>query len=401
VTIADAWGVAAGTFAVGFFLAFLVASRERRRSPRNLSEPQPEPSVPADDRFDALVRALPLGVVMLDRRLRVRFANRAAAAIFGFERSRARGTHVIAAIPSIELEQRAQAALRGELASTPLHVTGKTVSRSYAVSLYPMLAGESREENPEVTGVLVIAEDQTELLALERARQEFLTNVSHELRTPLASIKLMLETVADSADEEARKIFLPQVLQQVDRLTTLVQRLLEQARVESGQLVLQMHELDLEEVARPIVQSFAPQAAAKNVNLQLQTVRPAIVEADEQRLAQVFVNLIDNALRFTPSGGSVAVAIDVDDGHALVRVSDTGMGIPFKDLPYVFERFYVSDRSRTRGAAGAGLGLSIVKQIVEAHRGSVGVESTLGSGTTFTVRIPMIALDSSGALNSP
>jgi two-component system phosphate regulon sensor histidine kinase PhoR len=157
----------------------------------------------------------------------------------------------------------------------------------------------------------------------------------------------------------------------------------------------------LEEVARPIVQSFAPQAAAKNVNLQLQTVRPAIVEADEQRLAQVFVNLIDNALRFTPSGGSVAVAIDVDDGHALVRVSDTGMGIPFKDLPYVFERFYVSDRSRTRGAAGAGLGLSIVKQIVEAHRGSVGVESTLGSGTTFTVRIPMIALDSSGALNSP
>lgn len=371
----------------------MLGSRERRRTPR-IELPEPEPRVPADDRFDSLVRALPLGVVMLDRKLRVRFANRAAAAIFGFERSRVRGSHLIAAIPSIELEQRAQAALQGELANTPIHVTGKTVNRSYAVSLYPLAPEGQGDEQPEVTGVLLIAEDQTELLALERARQEFLTNVSHELRTPLASIKLMLETVTESGDEEARKIFLPQVLGQVDRLTTLVQRLLEQARVESGELVLQIAEIDLEQVAHPIVQSFAPQAAAKNVNLELRPLRPAIVEADEQRLSQVFVNLIDNALRFTPSGGSVTVTLDVEDGHAIVRVSDTGMGIPYKDLPFVFERFYVADRSRTRGASGAGLGLSIVKQIVEGHHGKVSVQSTLGSGTTFTVRIPMLSLES-------
>lgn len=352
---------------------------------------------PADDRFDALVRALPLGVIMLDRRLRVRFANRAAAAIFGFERSRVRGTHLIAAVPSIELEQRAQSALRGEIATSPIHVTGKSVNRSYAVSIYPLAPEVQGAERPEVTGVLIVAEDQTELLALERARQEFLTNVSHELRTPLASIKLMLETVTESEDEEAAKIFLPQVLGQVDRLTTLVQRLLEQARVESGELVLRIDEIDLEEVARPIVQSFGPQAAAKNVTLELRPVRPAIVEADEQRLSQVFVNLIDNALRFTPEGGSVSVTLDVDDGYALICVADTGMGIPYKDLPYVFERFYVADRSRTRGVSGAGLGLSIVKQIVEAHHGTVQVESTLGVGTKFTVSIPMLALDSSGS----
>lgn len=352
---------------------------------------------PADDRFDALVRALPLGVIMLDRRLRVRFANRAAAAIFGFERSRVRGTHLIAAVPSIELEQRAQSALRGEIATSPIHVTGKSVNRSYAVSIYPLAPEVQGAERPEVTGVLIVAEDQTELLALERARQEFLTNVSHELRTPLASIKLMLETVTESEDEEAAKIFLPQVLGQVDRLTTLVQRLLEQARVESGELVLRIDEIDLEEVARPIVQSFGPQAAAKNVTLELRPVRPAIVEADEQRLSQVFVNLIDNALRFTPEGGSVSVTLDVDDGYALICVADTGMGIPYKDLPYVFERFYVADRSRTRGVSGAGLGLSIVKQIVEAHHGTVQVESTLGIGTKFTVSIPMLALDSSGS----
>ncbi|HET9095702.1 MAG TPA: ATP-binding protein [Candidatus Baltobacteraceae bacterium] len=393
--LAQTWAIAAGAFVLGVVIA--LALRSSARAPRGgdgESEPEPQPRAPADDRFDALVRALPLGVIMLDRRLRVRFANRAAAAIFGFERSRVRGTHLIAAIPSIELEQRAQAALAGELAGTPIHVTGKTVNRNYAVSLYPLAPESQGEDHPEVTGVLVIAEDQTELLALERARQEFLTNVSHELRTPLASIKLMLETVTESGDEEAGKIFLPQVLGQVDRLTTLVQRLLEQARVESGELVLQIEEIDLEEVARPIVQSFGPQAASKNVRLELGAQRPAIVEADEQRLSQVFVNLIDNALRFTPSGGSVTVTLDVQDGYAVVKVSDTGMGIPYKDLPYVFERFYVADPSRTRGVSGAGLGLSIVKQIVEAHRGTVGVESTLGSGTTFTVRIPVAAVAS-------
>jgi two-component system phosphate regulon sensor histidine kinase PhoR len=383
-----------GAFALGFVIAFAYASRERRRYPRTAATTEPETPAQTDDRFDALVRALPLGVVMLDRRLRVRFANRAAAVIFGFERSRARGTHLIAAIPSIELEQRAQAALHGEIATTPIHVAGKTVNRNYAVSVYPLASDEQGEEQVDVTGVLLVAEDQTELLKLERARQEFLTNVSHELRTPLASIKLMLETVTESSDEEARKIFLPQVLGQVDRLTTLVQRLLEQARVESGELVLQIGEIDLEETARPIVQSFAPQAHAKNVNLELRALRPAIVEADEQRLSQVFVNLIDNALRFTPDGGAVTVTLDVDGGHAVVRVSDTGMGIPYKDLPFVFERFYVADRSRARGVSGAGLGLSIVKQIVEAHHGTVSVESTLGSGTTFTVCIPMLALQS-------
>lgn len=353
---------------------------------------------PSDDRFDALVRALPLGVVMLDRDLRVRFANRAAAAIFGFERSRVRGTHLIAAVPSIELEQRAHSALRGERSTTPLIVSGKTVNRSYAVSVYPLVSDtdpDDEDRDREVSGVLIIAEDQTELLALERARQEFLTNVSHELRTPLSSIKLMLETVTEAGDEEAQQIFLPQALGQVDRLATLVQRLLEQARAESGQMVLQIEEIDMEEVARPILASFQPQASAGGVNLELRTLRPAIIEADEHRLSQIFVNLIDNALRYTPDGGSITVALDVEDGHALIQVSDTGIGIPFKDLPYVFERFYVVDRSRMRTAntsSGAGLGLSIVKQIAEAHGGSVDVQSSLGRGTTFSVRIPVVAV---------
>jgi two-component system phosphate regulon sensor histidine kinase PhoR len=386
--------VAIGTFVLGVAGGLLLRRPRNGNRTNAVPEPEHEPEHPEDDRFDALVRALPLGVIMLDQNLRVRFANRAAAAIFGFERRRARNTHFIAAVPSIELEQRAQAALRGERSSAPpLIVTGKNVNRSYSVSVYPMIgpAADSAERS-QTTGVLLLAEDQTEVLALERARQEFLTNVSHELRTPLSSVKLMLETVVESGDDEAQKIFLPQALGQVDRLATLVQRLLEQARVESGELVLKIEEIDLEEVARPIVTSFQPQAAAHGVNLELHSQRPAIIEADEHRLSQVFVNLIDNGLRYTPDGGTVSVALDVQDGHAVVRVTDTGIGIPYKDLPFVFERFYVVDRSRARGISGAGLGLSIVKQIVEAHGGSVQVESTLGSGTTFTVRIPVVAV---------
>jgi two-component system phosphate regulon sensor histidine kinase PhoR len=387
--------IAVGTFLLGVAGGFLLRRLGQPRADSDETPSDPQTQRPADDRFDALVRALPLGVVMLNRDLRVRFANRAAAAIFGFERSRVRGAHLIAAVPSIELEQRAQSALTGHPATTPLIVSGKSVNRSYAVSVYPLVTSSDEEEvSPQASGVLILAEDQTELLKLERARQEFLTNVSHELRTPLSSIKLMFETVNEAGDEEARQIFLPQALGQVDRLATLVQRLLEQAKAESGDMVLQIAEIDLEEVARPIVASFQPQAAAAAVNLEIRTLRPAIIEADEHRLAQIFVNLIDNALRYTPEGGSVTVSLDVQDGHAVIDVNDTGIGIPFKDLPYVFERFYVVDRSRTRANArsgGAGLGLSIVKQIAEAHGGSVAVNSRLGRGTTFTVRIPVVA----------
>ena len=392
--------VAVGTFIVGVAGGLLLQGYRGNREQQVAPVPEHEEAErPADDRFDVLVRALPLGVMMLGRDLRVRFANRAAAAIFGFERSRARGSHLIAAVPSIELEQRAHAALAGQAASSPLIVSGKTVNRSYAVSVYPLVpsaeAAEDEQGAHEASGVLILAEDQTELLKLERARQEFLTNVSHELRTPLSSIKLMLETVNEAGDEEARQMFLPQALGQVDRLATLVQRLLEQAKAESGEMVLQIAEIDLEEVARPIVASFQPHAAAAGINLELRAMRPAIVEADEHRLSQIFVNLIDNALRYTGKGGSVTITLDVEDGYAVIDVTDTGIGIPYRDLPYVFERFYVVDRSRTRSSersGGAGLGLSIVRLIAEAHRGNVAVKSRLGRGTTFTVRIPMVSV---------
>lgn len=342
---------------------------------------QHEPSEQAAERFDALVLALPIGVMMLDRSTRVAFANPASGTIFGFESARAAGLHLIEIVPSIELERRVEAALGGEASMGPLVVSAKGRSRTYAVSVYPL---SERNE-----GVLVLTEDQTESLALEKTRQEFLSNVSHELRTPLSSVKLMLETVLESPDDETADIFVPQALAQVDRLVSLVGRLLEQARAESGNFTLNLQAVDLEAVAAPIVQSFEPQAAAKDVTLEMRPKRPVLVEADPERLSQVLVNLIDNALRYTPPKGSVITSTDADGGYAIIRVSDTGSGIPYRDIPHIFQRFYVVDRSRARDMSGAGLGLSIVKQIVEAHGGTVKAESTLNRGTTFTVRIPI------------
>lgn len=375
--------LAAG-IAVGYAVRYFTG-----RAPAAAPPEHPAPGhYQSDDRFDRLVRALPLGVLMLDNQSRVTFANRAAAAIFGFDLSRIGGAHVLEAVQSVELESRVAEALDGEASMGPLILTGKAGNRTYGVSAYPLTG-----PGDQINGVLMLAEDQTELLAMERARQEFLSNVSHELRTPLSSIKLMLETVVASPDEEVHELFVPQALAQVDRLASLVQRFLEQARAESGQLNLKRQRTDLESVVAPIVKSFEPNARAKNVELVLRVKENPSADVDSDRIAQIVVNLLDNALRFTPEGGTIKVDVDRRDPDAVIVVRDTGIGIPYKDLPHIFGRFYVVDRSRAREVAGVGLGLSIVKQIVEAHGGSITAESLLGSGTKFTVRIPMRATD--------
>lgn len=368
-------------FAASFGAAMAMWWLTRKRIPTRVETVVREAS---DSSFALLVEALPLGVMFVDATARVRFANQAAGTIFGFDVSKSVGNHILAAIPNVELERRISDALRGEASVALMTHAPAGMRKTYGVSVYPLNESDSEQ------GVVVFADDQTALVSLERARKEFLSNVSHELRTPLSSIKLMLETVIESPDDEAADIFLPQVLGQVDRLVALVGQLLDQARAESGQLKLNLREVSLEEVAHPIVATFEPQAANKGVRIELNEVRPVRVEADPDRLAQVFVNLIDNAMRHTHAGGTVTVELDANGNDAIMRVRDTGVGIPYRDLPHIFERFYVVDRSRTRESGGAGLGLAIVKGIVDAHGGTISTESMLGSGTVFTVRLPIM-----------
>jgi two-component system, OmpR family, phosphate regulon sensor histidine kinase PhoR len=390
------WGLPAAI--AGAAIAFPLAKILSGRQPPRV-EAAPPPGIVGDElmegAFVRLARALPIGIIVVDAHRRIEFANPSAGAIFGFDLDRVTGVHIIEAVPNIEIERRIGDALSGEASVAPLSLSAQDGGRVYRVSIYPLPADSALIER-----VVVLADDQTALIRLERARREFLSNVSHELRTPLSSIKLMLETVVASPDDEARDLFLPQALQQVDRLAALVGQLLEQARAESGQLKLSLRQIDLEEVAHPIISSFEPQAASKGVDLELVTLRPVEVEADPDRLSQVFVNLIDNALRHTKAGGRIAIELDARGSDAVVRIRDTGEGIPYRDVPRIFERFYVVDRSRRRESGGAGLGLAIVKGIVDAHGGAISAESTLGRGTTFTIRLPIVRIKRESQLES-
>ena len=333
-----------------------------------------------DTRFEQLLRSLTVGIITIDAKGRVESINTAASAIFDLGARRVTGRAMIEVVPSFDLDRRVREALAGHPSRGRVSLSDATGPRILNVATLPL---------DGAPGVLVIASDETRLHELERTRREFVTSVSHELRTPLSSINLMIETVlVDPQDSEARDIFLPQIKSEVDRMVQLVEDLLELARAESGRLRLRRENVDLASVGRNIVKTFEPRAQQLGVNLRF-TSEASRIDGDPDRLAQVFVNLIENALRHTPTGGSVDVSVTPHNGAASLVVRDTGVGIPYNDLPHIFERFYVVDRSRTRDAAGTGLGLSIVKQVVEAHGGTIVAESEFGLGATFTGVFPL------------
>jgi two-component system phosphate regulon sensor histidine kinase PhoR len=373
LTAAEAIAVAfaaAGGFAAGWLV---------RRSEAGEPRATPPPDVTLDDRFEDLLASITVGVILVDARGQILAMNPAASVIFELGSKSFLGRAVIEAIPSFEIDRRVRAALRGNPSRGTVELKGVPRSRRLAVTVVPF-------END--TGAILVVSDETRLHDLEESRREFVANLSHELRTPLSSVKLMIETLVENdADPAVRAMFLPRVEAELDRMVQLVQDMLELARAEAGWLKLRRERVDLEELTRSILTRFEARAVQADVEMRFEG-RRAYVDSDPERLAQVVVNLVDNALRHTPDGGIVTVAVRIDGQEARLIVEDTGEGIPFNDLPYIFDRFYVVERSRARAASGTGLGLSIVKHIVEAHGGSVSVESEFGFGATFTCRFP-------------
>jgi two-component system phosphate regulon sensor histidine kinase PhoR len=352
-----------------------------RRPAASESADLPEADAPGDPRFEQLVREIGAGIVTVDARGRVTSLNGVAAAIFEIGGRRVLGKTLIEIVPSFDLDRRVREALAGRASRGQLPITVRQRGRMLNVTALPAEG---------VDGAILIAIDETRLYELEQTRRDFVSSVSHELRTPLSSINLMIETILSTGYErEALQLFLPRVKQEVDRMVQLVVDLLDLARSEAGRLRLRTEELDLANVAANIVKTFEPRAAQLGVSLRFEAEN-ARLEGDADRLAQVLVNLVDNALRHTPAGGSVEIDVRAVAGAATLSVRDTGVGIPFNDLPHVFERFYVVDRSRARESAGTGLGLSIAKQVVEAHGGTIAAESELGFGATFTCVFPAL-----------
>lgn len=233
-----------------------------------------------------------------------------------------------------------------------------------------------------------------QLRVTEQIRTDFVTNVSHELRTPLTAIKGLVETLRDGAvdDREVRDRFLATVEDETDRLIRLVNDLLVLSKADSQALKLKREPLDVRDLIERSVHKLAPQLEEKGLLVEVSaTDGPRLVLADADRMEQVLVNLLDNAIKYSPEGGRITVAID-DEGPAPemvgIAVCDEGVGIPAEALPRVFERFYRVGRARSRDGGGSGLGLSIAKAIVEAHGGDITLESEEGQGTTVRFTLP-------------
>ena len=228
--------------------------------------------------------------------------------------------------------------------------------------------------------------------ATQQAQRDFVANVSHDLKTPLTAItgwsQALLDGAADAPDERQRAA--RTIHDEANRMSRLVNELLELARLESGQSPIVMRAVDLSQIMTDVYRSSLPQARARNIDLQLETPAPLVVSGDSDRLIQVFTNLADNALAYTPSGGTVRLVTRAVDGWAEGIVTDTGPGLPEEEVPRVFERFYRLEKSRARGedGRGSGLGLAIVHELVSAHGGRISVSSEVGRGSAFVVRLP-------------
>ena len=237
---------------------------------------------------------------------------------------------------------------------------------------------------------MVVARDITAERRLEAMRRDFVANVSHELRTPLTAIKGYVETLLDGAldDKAHAREFLGVIGEHAKRLDNIVSDLLKLSRLESGASLLEKSEVEVKALADAILAGFPARFVSGPVKVSNMLVPGLKARADRARLEQVFINLLDNAVKFTPPGGSVEISAQDLHDSVKVLVRDDGPGIPAEHLPRLFERFYRVDKARSRELGGTGLGLSIVRHIVELHGGSVGVESAEGRGSAFWFTIP-------------
>jgi two-component system phosphate regulon sensor histidine kinase PhoR len=334
----------------------------------------------------AILDAMVEGVIAVDGQEHILLMNERARAMFGLGSARGEGKPFLEVIRNADLHE----IFRGVGEASPVSrevVLTSPAPRILGINAVRLgLAGDR-------TGVVMVLHDVTALRQLERVRTEFVANVSHELRTPLTAIQGYLETLLSGALEErenARR-FLEIVLRHSERLGRLLNDLTDLSNIELGKVTLRRESVRVAEVVASVLAIIGPRAAQTRVAVtaNILAALPA-VSADRDRLVQVLINLVDNAVKYTPEGGSVTVtAHDVGDGTIEVAVADTGIGIPPADLPRITERFYRVDKARSRELGGTGLGLAIVKHLVVAHGGELRIESEPERGTTVRFTLPL------------
>lgn len=327
---------------------------------------------------DALGDGLDIALFICDAKGSIQYANQMALSMFTF--SDPVGRAILAVTLSYDMESLVRRASEGSEAQ----------EKEFEISYPEERTVIAKAWSPEYLGgrLFLTVRDVTDLRRLERVRKDFVANVSHELRTPMTLIRAMAETLQDEADpdDELAHKYLGRITSEVDRLSKIAQDLLFLSVTESTASVKQTD--DIADLTQDIVSQLVVRAKEKGVELHYHGLDALRADFNRAQMTQVIINLIENAINYTQSG-SIDVDLQEEDGFALLRVKDTGIGIASEHQKRVFERFYRADKARSRNSGGTGLGLSIVKHIVESHGGSVALDSSLNQGSTFTVRIPV------------
>ncbi|MCL4874949.1 PAS domain-containing sensor histidine kinase [bacterium] len=328
--------------------------------------------------LETIAREMRIGVLVLDRDGSALYANPSFLQFFPVEGG-VEGKHVSGFMTNAAL-LKAVAGFLEKRRAIPESMEIGEGPVFYSARLVPI------KEKADFSLILFL-QDITEEKRVETIKRDFVANVSHELRTPLASIKGYSETLLDGGmeDGETLKEFLRVIDRHATRMSRLIDDLLTLSRLESHQMTIVSAPVDIKELVLSMIPAFEKQARDKSI-----TVSTGIPEGlpkalgDHDRLEQVLVNLLDNAIKYTPSGGRVTVFAGSDGQSVRVEVKDTGIGIPAADIPRIFERFYRVDKARSRELGGTGLGLAIVKHIIQGHNGRLHVESAPGVGSTFS-----------------
>lgn len=359
--------------------------------------------------FQSLLDASPWPVLIVDHTLSIVHYNQLATRLFDNSEQ----------LQTIPLHKLAQGNMITQLVQqsieTGLPANGEYEKEQVAwkISVTPLAhttqrpkkstgsADTTPETEPGYNFFAVAIEDLTGLRRMERVRRDFIANVSHELRTPLASVRLLAETLEDAIDTDRDKAqsFVGKIEDEVQYLTSLVTELLDLSRIEAGQVPMNIQPVEVEQLIHEITARMLPLAQRHRVQLQTEIEFGATrVAADSRQIARVLVNLVHNAIKFTPSGGTVTIGTTRQPGGNAQRfyVRDTGIGIRPEDLPRVFERFYKVNRARSKsdfiglGGGGSGLGLAIARHVVEAHGGRLTAESNYQQGSSFIFTLPIV-----------
>lgn len=336
--------------------------------------------------LEAILTSMANGIIILNHGLTITLINRAALTMFRIQEPSVTGRHLLEVIRDVRIDDAVHRVTReggSETVNWSLPDNEALVVEVTIGALPEPVGG---------LGAVMVSRDVSLQSQLDRMRQDFVANVSHELQTPLTIIRGFTETLMEeNVDQESRERFTRLIHEEANRMSRLVDDLLTLSRMEHHSLPFAVEGVNVGVLMESVMSRIAPRAEAAGLALESRMLSQAcIVSGDPDRLQEVFLNLIQNAVQYTPAGGTIAVSAESNSLTHMIGVSvqDTGIGIPNADLPRIFERFYRVDKARSRASGGTGLGLAIVKHIIELHHGRIDVSSTVGQGTRFTVWLP-------------